>query len=232
MILRRKRTIVASLLALIAVGVATVAALAGSEGGTGASSSQSPYLVPSANGVEIRSIFTVGDPVGGTVDGYRMAGIPDGLGALKGRGGTFNALDESRDLVRKRRPVARRERRIRTRVDDRQERPVRVLLVVNQIRNIATWNTATGSYNAPATGIALSRLCSADLPDEGAFYDKRTKAGYVGPLFMHGEISGAQGPRIRAARSTAGATSFPALGRLSTPRTRSANPLHGQQRQS
>ena len=56
--MRRKRTIVASLLALIAVGVAAVAALAGSGGGTGASSSQSPYLVPYANGVEIRSIFT------------------------------------------------------------------------------------------------------------------------------------------------------------------------------
>ncbi len=46
---------------------------------TGPSSSQSPYLVPSAPGVQTVSILTVGDSVGG----YRMAGIPDGMGAYK-----------------------------------------------------------------------------------------------------------------------------------------------------
>ena len=46
-------------------------------GATGPSSSQSPYVTPTAPGVEVTSILTVGDSVGN----YTMVGIPDGLGA-------------------------------------------------------------------------------------------------------------------------------------------------------
>src|SRR5882672_482876 len=50
---------------------------------TGPSSSQSPYIVPTAPGWEVTSLLTVGDsPLGST---YQMVGIPDGLGALGGR---------------------------------------------------------------------------------------------------------------------------------------------------
>jgi hypothetical protein len=49
--------------------------------GTGPSTTTEPYLVPSIDGVEIRSILTVGDSVGG----YEMVGIPDGLGAFKSK---------------------------------------------------------------------------------------------------------------------------------------------------
>ena len=52
---------------------------------TGPSSSQSPYVVPSQEGVVTKSILTVGDSVGG----YRMVGIPDGLGAAKDKRGNF-----------------------------------------------------------------------------------------------------------------------------------------------
>jgi hypothetical protein len=48
---------------------------------TGPSTTTEPYLVPSIDGVEITSILTVGDSVGG----YRMVGIPDGLGAFKSK---------------------------------------------------------------------------------------------------------------------------------------------------
>ena len=51
---------------------------------TGPSSSASPYVVPLAPGVMTRSILTVGD----AVDGYRLVGIPDGMGALED-GGQF-----------------------------------------------------------------------------------------------------------------------------------------------
>lgn len=48
---------------------------------TGPNSSQSPYLLPAPNaiGVQTVSLLTVGDSVGG----YRLTGIPDGLGAFK-----------------------------------------------------------------------------------------------------------------------------------------------------
>ena len=50
----------------------------------GPSSSQSPYLVRTVPGVVTKSILTTGDSVGG----YRMAGIPDGLGAFDNGNGT------------------------------------------------------------------------------------------------------------------------------------------------
>ena len=55
---------------------------------TGPSSSQSPYLVPTNLGEVTTSVLTVGDSVGG----YRMAGIPDGLGAFDNGDGTFTVL--------------------------------------------------------------------------------------------------------------------------------------------
>jgi len=42
----------------------------------GPSTKTEPYLIPSVPGVQLVSILTVGDAVGG----YRMVGIPDGLG--------------------------------------------------------------------------------------------------------------------------------------------------------
>ena len=55
---------------------------------TGPSSSQSPYLVPTNVGEVTTSVLTVGDSVGG----YRMVGIPDGLGAFDNGDGTFTVL--------------------------------------------------------------------------------------------------------------------------------------------
>src|SRR5262245_14305816 len=54
---------------------------------TGPSSSQSPYLVPTAAGVQLTSIISVGDPAD---NGYKMVGIPDGLGAFDNGNGTFS----------------------------------------------------------------------------------------------------------------------------------------------
>ena len=62
---------------------------------TSASSSQSPYVVPTRNGVFTRSIMTVGDAVNYKPDGvtpYRMVGIPDGLGAFDNGDGTFTLV--------------------------------------------------------------------------------------------------------------------------------------------
>ena len=53
------------------------------------SSSQSTYLLPSMSGTALTSLLTVGDAAG---NGYRMAGIPDGLGAFDNGDGTFTLL--------------------------------------------------------------------------------------------------------------------------------------------
>src|SRR5262245_1689837 len=48
----------------------------------------SPYVLPVNSAVTIQSIITVGDSIGG----YRMVGIPDGLGAFDNGNGTFTVL--------------------------------------------------------------------------------------------------------------------------------------------
>src|SRR5262245_5052736 len=47
-----------------------------------------PYVVPLVNGVTTQTVLTVG----ASVNGYRMVGIPDGLGAFDNGNGTFTLL--------------------------------------------------------------------------------------------------------------------------------------------
>jgi len=54
----------------------------------GPDSSAAPYVLPTAPNVQTTSILTTGD----SVAGYRMAGIPDGLGAFDNGDGTFTVL--------------------------------------------------------------------------------------------------------------------------------------------
>lgn len=73
------------------------AGTAGAQAIQGPSSSQTPYLVPSAPGVVVKSIMTVGDSVNLKPDGatpYRMVGIADGLGAYELRGHDRNHDDD------------------------------------------------------------------------------------------------------------------------------------------
>ena len=182
----RKKALI-TLFALAVAGVAAVAAWAVSGASSGVSSSQSPYLVPTADGVEIQSIFTVGDPVGGTVGGYRMVGIPDGLGAFKDKGDTFTLLMNHE--IPAGQGVARVHGANGAFVSrwSIKRNDLSVVDGSDLIHQIATWNAGTNSYNSPAAGIALARLCSADLPDQSALWDQKTKTGYDQPLFMDGE---------------------------------------------
>lgn len=63
---------------------------------TGPSTTLTPYLVPTAPGVEFTAILTVGDLPAD--NGYRMVGIPDGLGAfLNGGGRGYDRSNDRRD---------------------------------------------------------------------------------------------------------------------------------------
>ena len=157
------------------------------------------YLVPAGvAGVTAVAVLTAGgSPVSGTGPGggpYRMVGIPDGLGAFDNGDGTYTVLMNhelgatqgvlrahgargafvSRWVVRKSTPP----------VVERGE---------DLIRQVVTWNRATGSFNAPATGVALGRLCSADLPPRAALFDAASGLGYDGRLFFSGEEVGSTG---------------------------------------
>lgn len=162
---------------------------------TGPSSSASPYVVRAVPGVVTRSILTVGDAAGVKPDGtpYRMVGIPDGLGAFDNGDGTFTVLmnhelGATAGVVRAHGARGAFVSKWTIRKGD-----LGVLRGEDLIRNIATWNSTAGSYNAPAKGVALGRLCPANLPDESAFFNAASGLGYDGRLFMDGEENGSEG---------------------------------------
>jgi hypothetical protein len=82
----------------------------------GPSSSQTPYLVRLKSGVVTKSVLTTGD----AVDGYRMAGIPDGLGTYDNGDGTFTVLMNHQIPNSRGCPGPWRTRRFRFEVDRRQ----------------------------------------------------------------------------------------------------------------
>jgi hypothetical protein len=168
---------------LASIGFIGPAASASPGAAKGPSSSQSPYVVRSQPGVVTKSILTVGDSVGG----YRMVGIPDGLGAFDNGDGTFTVLMNhelaaTAGSVRAHGAKGAFVSKWTIRKDD-----LSVTAGEDLIHQVATWNTATGAHNAPATGIVISRLCSADLPLPSALYNPATDKGYNGRIFFDGE---------------------------------------------
>jgi Bacterial protein of unknown function (DUF839) len=200
---------------LVVAGVTAAFALSAPGTETGPSSSQSPYIVRSQPGIVTKSILTVGD----SVDGYRMVGIPDGLGAFDNGNGTFtllmnHELGATAGVVRGHGAKGAFVSRWTIEKDS-----LRVLEGEDLIQQVATWNTALASHNPPAAGVTLGRLCSADLPAETAFYNPATGKGYgTGRIFMDGEEVGPEGRGFAHVASGADAgTSYelPHLGKFS-----------------
>ena len=208
----RRTPFLALALAGAAVGTAVAATLA-----TGPSSSQSPYLVPSTLGVEVTSILTVGDSVNLKPNGtpYRMVGLPDGLGAFEddddcGRD-TFTVLmnhELTSSVGSVRAHGAKGAFVSKWTIDKRTLKVVRGADLIERV-----WRPVPGGWDA-STPLALNRLCSADLPERGAFWDRRSKKGYEGRLFMNGEEAGAEGSAFAHAM-TGDSWQLPALGKLS-----------------
>ena len=207
-----------SFLALALTGAAVGTAIAGGASlRTGPSSSESPFLLPSTLGVEVTSILTVGDSVNDKPDGtpYRMVGLPDGLGAFEddddcGRD-TFTVLmnHELRNTAGVVRAHGAKGSFVSKWIVDK--RTLRVVRGEDLIERI--WQPTATGWDA-SVPLALNRLCSADLPERGAFYDRRSKKGYKGRLFMNGEESGIEGSGFAHA-TTGDSYRLPWLGRFS-----------------
>jgi RTX calcium-binding nonapeptide repeat (4 copies) len=159
----------------------------------GPSSSQSPYLLSSASNVYTQSLLTAGDSVGG----YKMAGIPDGLGAFDNGDGTFTVLmnhELGASLG-----IARAHGGTGAYVSEWviDKTTLEVLSGKDLIQNVWLYDTTTGSYvvhNAGSNPVSFNRFCSADLADQGAFYNADTGLGFNGGrLFLTGEEGGVEG---------------------------------------
>lgn len=158
--------------------------------GTGISSSQSPYILPIAPGVNLTSILTANDSVGT----YRMAGTPDGLGAFDNGDSTFTLLmnHEFVSTAGAVRAHGTAGSFVSKWIINKSN--LSVISGSDLMQKVYLWNTATSSYTQDTT--AFSRFCSADLPPVSAFYNSTTGLGTQERIFMNGEESGTEGRAV------------------------------------
>ncbi len=147
--------------------------------------SGTPYLLPTASGVEFEPILTTGDSVGA----YTMAGTPDGLGAFDNGDGTFTLLMNHEFSVGS--STAHTHNASATTPSgsfiDRlviSKSDLSVLSGGDQIQTVLNGSTFT-----PLTGNALNfnRFCSADLPEVSAFYNSASGLGTQARIYLTGE---------------------------------------------
>ena len=214
---------------------------------TSPSSSQSPYIVGSQPGVATISILTVGDAVNykpHTAIPYSMVGIPDGLGAFDNDEDADNQDDQGDDHSS---GGNRNEHGTFTLFMNHElgatsgvprahgftgafvskwiieKESLTVLEGEDLIKTAKRWDTATQSYLPLAGG--FTRFCSGDLPPLSAFYNKKTKLGYNGRIYMNGEEAGTEG-RAFAHFLDGNSFELPALGKFSWENS-VANPATG-----
>ncbi len=156
--------------------------------GTGLSTTQSPYLLPVKAGVIINSVLSVGD----SANGYKMVGIPDGLGAYDNGNGTFTLLMNHELTATS--GIVRAHGSTGSFVSKWVINKSNLAVVSGSdlMQNVKLYDTTTQTYityNAsnPSTKARFGRFCSADLPALSAFYNANTGKGTQEKIFMNGE---------------------------------------------
>lgn len=206
----RKRTTLA-IAACAAFGLAGTTAAVAAADIQGPSSSETPYLQGSQPGVVTKSIITVGDAA---PNGYRMVGIPDGLGAYDNGNGTFSVLmnhELGSGEGTTRAHGAKGSFISKWTIDTRT---LAVTKGEDLITQVKTWDGSVWS-TSPVT---FNRFCSADLPAASAFFDAASGKGTENRIFLNGEEAGPEGRAVAHVASGPDAgTSYvlPWLGRAS-----------------
>ena len=186
---------------------------------TGPSSSTTPYLTPVDPGVEFTSILTTGDTVRlrqvssrAPVGTYRMAGIPDGLGAWDNDDGTLTVLmnhelGSSVGVARAHGGKGAFVSRWQIRKSD-----LKVLSGQDLIEKVNLWN---GNQFVATPDVVFNRFCSADLAPTKALFNRKGGKGYrEGRIFFSGEeTSGGRAfAHIASGREAGTSYQIPGLG--------------------
>src|SRR5262245_5259128 len=156
----------------IAGAVAACAVISGgvvrSAQNTGPSTTQSAYVLPSKPVVTTASIISVGDMVSG---GFRMVGIPDGLGAFDNGDGTFTLLmnHELGNTSGLTRSHGSKGAFVSEWVIDKKT--LQVISGADLMTAIHMWDSIGQASLAPTGSFAFNRFCSGDLPEPTAFYN-------------------------------------------------------------
>ena len=168
----------------------------------GPSSSMPSYVQPTATGWTSTSLITVGD--GAEQNGYRMVGLPDGLGAMGGAWSPDVRKYTRPDLymtvfmnheVRSEWGVPRAHGQKGAFISQWtiELGSLRVLRGEDLIRRVMTWNHATGNYQETTGSTIFDRFCSGDLPKPSAFNHPASGRGTPVRLFLNGEEADVNG---------------------------------------
>ena len=156
---------------------------------TGPSSSQSPYLDPSTGGIQFKSMISVGDAA---ANGYRMVGVPDGLGAFDNGDGTFTVLMNHELVNTVGIPRAHGGAGAFVSKWVFNKSTLAAVSGSDLMQQYYRWDTTTHTFIL-ANGTAFSRFCSADLANPAAFYNSASGLGTTERIFLNGEESGNEG---------------------------------------
>lgn len=181
----RRGAVVAALAGATAlVSASSALAAAPPQTSTGPSTTTAPYVLPATDGVSITSLLTVGDAVGG----YRMVGIPDGLGARPAADGRIEVFmnHELRDTQGVVRAHGQKGAFVSRWTIDPTTGAVET--GGDLIQTVSYWNYAAGDYTGAPT--PFNRFCSSSLTEEGQLLNPRTGNGYDGQVYFANEESG------------------------------------------
>ncbi len=157
------------------------------QGLTGPSTNQSPYLLPSAPGVQFTSILSANE----SINGYTLCGIPDGLGAFDNGDGTFSLFLNHEFGVGQGSIRAHGSKGAFISKWTINKTDLKVIKGEDLIRSVQLWNGK--EFTAGTT--LFGRLCSADLPPYTAFYNKtgNVRKGTMVRMLLNGEENGLEG---------------------------------------
>jgi hypothetical protein len=148
------------------------------------------WIKPFKQGWQVKPLLNVGERVGER--GYRMAGVPDGLGIMDNGNGTLSIFmnhELASDMGKLRSHSGRGAFVSHWTLD---AATLKVVEGRDLVRKVALWlsdehkHVFAASYN-------FNRLCSADLAKPSAFYDANSGKGFDGRLFLNGEEDRAGG---------------------------------------
>jgi hypothetical protein len=140
------------------------------------------YIKPMVPGWEVKPLISVGEAA---ANGYRMVGVPDGLGAFDNGDGTLTVLmnhelSADRGVARAHGGKGGFVSRWVIRMSDSA-----VTKGEDLVRKVQLWDIASGTYRT-AQAEAFGRFCSADLAPASAYYDTDGN-GFDGRLLLNGE---------------------------------------------
>lgn len=170
----------------------TVAAPAFAE--SGLRTTAAPVIQALAPEVKVTAILTTGD----VVAGYKMGGIPDGLGAYDNRDGTFTVLMNHEIPANASGPlgIVRAHGGKGAYVSEWviDKKTLRVVAGADLMKTVYQ-SSGDGQWTpVPAVGSfgqtnAFARFCSADLAERSAYFNRATGKGTRQRIFLNGEES-------------------------------------------